>query len=511
MKERVVLPREEWEALLDASAAETGMTREDLLAPIAGKIVEDLLGGSASPCVTAAETLPRLLRGVEGTDEESLEGIVTEWLRFYGPIEPAFVARTFGLPAERLESLLSDLAEEEQVVIDRLAAETDRLLLCDRENLEILLRISRARSRPAVRTLPVERLPLFVARRQGLVAKGSSAEDMKARWEKLFGYPLAANLWEEEVFPARLDGYTARWLDGLLAEAGLLWLGCGKRKVTFCFEQDAELYLDTDRADAERSAGASAILPASTGRFSFWDIVDHARQEAAGPHESSEVADRLWDLAWSGVVTSDSFQAVRRGIAGGFRAEEPSRDGRRQGRRFDRWQATRPGTGYWYRVHLLDRGDRDALDEEELARDRIRQVLKRYGVVYREILEAELPPLRWSRLFRSLRLMEFSGEVVTGRFFEGIHGLQFALPAVLEELAAEQGADDEVWWLNAADPGELLRCGAARRSRSSRRGFPRRTSSSTEPRSCSCPGAGDASWRCACLPTPPGCRTTCPS
>ena len=64
-----------------------------------------------------------------------------------------------------------------------------------------------------------------------------------------------------------------------------------------------------------------------------------------------------------------------------------------------------------------------------MARDRIRQVLQRYGVVFRELLEAELPRLRWSRLFRSLRLMEFSGEVVAGRFFDGIPGLQFASPA----------------------------------------------------------------------------------
>jgi ATP-dependent Lhr-like helicase len=53
--------------------------------------------------------------------------------------------------------------------------------------------------------------------------------------------------------------------------------------------------------------------------------------------------------------------------------------------------------------------------------------------------------------------MEFSGEVVTGRFFDGIHGLQFALPAVLEDLASERESDDAVWWLNAADPASL--CG----------------------------------------------------
>ena len=92
-----------------------------------------------------------------------------------------------------------------------------------------------------------------------------------------------------------------------------------------------------------------------------------------------------------------------------------------------------------------------------MARDRIRQLLDRYGVIFRELLEAELPPLRWPRVFRSLRLMEFSGEVVCGRFFDGIPGLQFISPATLQSLAA--GPDpDAVYWMNAADPASL--CGA---------------------------------------------------
>jgi ATP-dependent Lhr-like helicase len=418
--------------------------------------------------MVAAESLPRLRRVIQGTDTEALEGVITEWLRFYGPIEPAFLARTFGLSGDQRESILADLAEEELVVLDTLASDSDTVLVCDRENLEILLRISRARSRPEVRTLPVERLPLFVARRQGLVKRGTSPDDMKGSWERLFGFPLAVHLWEEEVLPARLDGYTTRWLDGLLREAGLLWLGCGAKKITFCFGQDAELYLAAREGD-----DAGALLPGTTGRFSFWDIVDHERSQPAGLKDTSEIAARLWDLAWKGGVTSDSFAPVRRGIASGFRAEEPARDAPRR-RSFDRWQAGRPGSGYWFRVDPSGLPARDALDEEELTRDRIRQVLKRYGVIFREILEYELPPLRWSRLFRSLRMMEFSGEVVTGRFFDGIHGLQFALPVVVEDLSAVQpperdaagdtlragyapGMDEPVWWLNAADPASL--CG----------------------------------------------------
>jgi ATP-dependent Lhr-like helicase len=451
VKERVLLPAGEWEALLGACERETGVTRDALLAPLAGRIVDPAGGPKGFTGVAAAEVLPRLRRATEDGEDETREALVSEWLRFYGPVEPSFIGQTFGLPSDRLESLLADLVEEEQVVVDRLAAGSETLLVCDRENLESLLRLSRARTRPAVRMQPLERLPQFIARQQGLVNPGSSPEDMKTQWEKLFGFPLPAHLWEEEVLPARLEGYRTGWLDGLLAEAGLLWMGCGRRRLTFCFQQDAELYFESSRAP-----DAADILPRQSGRFSFWDIVDHAREGPSGIRETSEVAARLWDLAWTGAVSSDTFAVVRRGIAGGFRAEEPSRAQRRSAR-FDRWQAARPAGGWWFAVPRAGQADRDALDEEELARDRIRQVMKRYGVVFREVLETELPALRWSRLFRSLRMMEFSGEVVTGRFFDGIHGLQFALPAVLEELAADGEWKDAVWWLNAADPASL--CG----------------------------------------------------
>jgi ATP-dependent helicase Lhr and Lhr-like helicase len=455
VKERVLLPAAEWEALLDACARDSGEAREVFLAPLKDKLAEVPLADGRG--VMAVEVMPRVRRGTEGGDEETLEAVVTEWLRFYGPIEPALIAHTFGLAADLLDGMLEDLAGDEQVVLDRLVAGSDSLLVCDRENLEILLRISRARARaqvqPAVRTQPIERLPLMVARHQGLLRRGSSAENLKAAWENLLGCPMPAHLWEEEVLPARVEGFMARWLDALFVEGGLVWLGCGRRRLTFCFPQDVELYREqTDSLEAE------SVLPGPAGRYSFWDIADHVRK-AGRSADSSEVASLLWDLAWKGLITCDSFAPVRRGLATGFRAEEPSRDGSRR-TRFNRWQAERPGAGFWYLV-APGAGERDALDEEELARDRVRQVLRRYGVVFRELLENELSPLRWSRLFRSLRMMEFSGEVVSGRFFDGVSGLQFALPTVVEELAQEPagsgGSEGPVWWINAADPASL--CG----------------------------------------------------
>jgi len=91
------------------------------------------------------------------------------------------------------------------------------------------------------------------------------------------------------------------------------------------------------------------------------------------------------------------------------------------------------------------------VEREELAKERARIVLDRYGVVFRQLLARELPALSWSRLFRSLRLMELSGEVLGGRFFQGVPGLQFASHAGFRTLS-EGLRDDAVWWLCAIDP-----------------------------------------------------------
>ncbi|MEE8440902.1 MAG: hypothetical protein V3S41_04205 [Spirochaetia bacterium] len=91
-------------------------------------------------------------------------------------------------------------------------------------------------------------------------------------------------------------------------------------------------------------------------------------------------------------------------------------------------------------------------------KDRARIVIERYGIVFRELLQRELPALRWSRLFRTLRMMELSGEVVAGGFVAGVAGIQFALPRALPVLAGDGGTGNIIW-MNAADP--MSPCGLA--------------------------------------------------
>jgi ATP-dependent Lhr-like helicase len=459
LEERVAIPRGEWEELLAAIERDHGITPADLGGALGAKVAAARLGGDRGPEVlVAAQALPRVRRALAGeanadaADADPRAELLGEMLRFYGPVDPSVPAGALGLTSEQAREAIESLAEAQRVVVDRLTEGTSSVEICDSANLEALLRAMRAEARKPFEAVPADRLPLFLADRQGLGGTGSGAEALKAVLEPLLGWPAPAGAWETEILPARLPGYRPEWLDALLAGSGLEWAGCGERRIAFTLPDDRDLC--AERAGTE-SAEADAILPRGAGRLTFEDLLDRSGLPSA------ELARRLWSLAWRGEISNDGFAAVRRALLTGFEPAEPEGErpqAPRRGRlRFDRWRSTRPFGGVWYRLPPPEQ-PADALEREEAGKDRARLVLGRYGVVFREILERELPALRWGGLFRALRLMELSGEVAAGEFFAGVSGLQFATPAALERLG--RGLDeDRVWWTNACDPASP--CGLA--------------------------------------------------
>ena len=164
---------------------------------------------------------------------------------------------------------------------------------------------------------------------------------------------------------------------------------------------------------------------------------------------SEELTHRLWEHVWRGYAANDSIAVLRMAILNNFKAS-PLDEGRRFSRRrgFNRWAATRPLQGNWY---LLPQNDvEDAVEQEELVKERVRLLLLRYGVLFRELLQQELPGLRWRDIFRTLRLMEFSGELYAGYFFAGLSGLQFIGKEAYRLLQAGLN-EDCIYWLNACD------------------------------------------------------------
>jgi len=87
-----------------------------------------------------------------------------------------------------------------------------------------------------------------------------------------------------------------------------------------------------------------------------------------------------------------------------------------------------------------------------------RGLLRRYGVVFRRLLDREeaLPP--WRDLLRVYRRLEARGEIRGGRFVDGFAGEQFALPEAVAALRAvrRRAHDGALVSLSAADPLNLL-------------------------------------------------------
>jgi ATP-dependent helicase Lhr and Lhr-like helicase len=85
-------------------------------------------------------------------------------------------------------------------------------------------------------------------------------------------------------------------------------------------------------------------------------------------------------------------------------------------------------------------------------------LLRRYGVVFREVLAREKRAPAWRALLDVYRRWEARQEVRGGRFVSGFVGEQSALPEAVEALRGSRRAhpDDRAVLITAADPTNLV-------------------------------------------------------
>jgi ATP-dependent helicase Lhr and Lhr-like helicase len=401
-----------------------------------------LAGGAQLPPVIPA--LP---------DPRSASDLALEVLSFYGP-----------LTRERIETILptvpADLLDDEQALVrGPLLADDDGIYYCDAANFEALLRLQRALARSRLDPQPAATLPAHLAAWQGLRDALSPAEYL----EPLRGYRAPVSVWLNDLPAARQRPWLAHELDAAFAELGFAWQGAGAGQVRLGYPEDLALLqessapADPAAADAPGAEPAVAALFADPdARYPFLQLAD--RQSAP----LGEFSEHWWSAVWRGEVRADTLTPLRQGVARDFKlpldtaSRRPAQRGRPSGRalaarapRFRRSAYADPWSGNW---QLISRGmgETDALTALEDARERARLLIDRYGFVCRELANREGGRLRWSELFRALRVMELGGEVVAGLFFEGLSGPQFAAPtAVAALLAAEPPAG--TFWVSALD------------------------------------------------------------
>ena len=151
-----------------------------------------------------------------------------------------------------------------------------------------------------------------------------------------------------------------------------------------------------------------------------------AELERASGLLAAALEDALWELAAGGRVTADGFDNLR-ALMDPRRRSAFGRYRRRKARySAGRWALLAASAPDGDGTPAAGQPDRD----EFLAR----QLLDRWGVVFRDLLKRERREGQWRRMQPVLRRLEMRGEVVGGQFVTTFSGEQFALPEAVEKL-----------------------------------------------------------------------------
>jgi len=238
VRQRRFLTEAEWRDLLEAAARDHGFDPAELEAALVPRLqrfrfppgTEDLI---AVP--SEAKKLSRL------SAVKDLTPLVAERLSWFGPLSADHIRPVFGLTEELYRSISAELIEQGDAVSGPVGEKAEAGEICSPRSLEIMLRLKRRLSRTSFKSLPAEYLAPFLAQWSGLTREEKSSRVYEERIEQVLFYPAEAHLWEEDIFPARIPGYNPARLDSLLEETGLLWLGCGAKRLLFSFKEDLGL------------------------------------------------------------------------------------------------------------------------------------------------------------------------------------------------------------------------------------------------------------------------------
>jgi ATP-dependent Lhr-like helicase len=297
------------------------------------------------------------------------------------------------------------------------------------------------------------------------VAQGAQAQGEQGTLEvlrQLQGFEAPANAWERHILPRRISQYDPGDLDRLCLSGAVGWgrvsphpattdpsTLAGRRVVptsvapiTFFVREDADWLMPRPMDEplpAGLSHNAKDVLQylQRSGASFFADIV-----RGAG-HLKAEIETALWELVAAGFVTADGFDNLRALI-------DPRR---RAGHGTARGTRPRHSSGRW--ALLSQPGPVDRTHAIESA---CWILLRRYGVVFRELLARESSIPVWRDLLIAYRRLEDRGEVRGGRFVSGFIGEQFALPIAVDSLRAmrHRSPADDVVTVAAADPLNLV-------------------------------------------------------
>jgi len=398
---------------------------------------------------------------------DALLSLVMGWVSHLGPTSASQLGQSLGLPASEIEKALLRMEASGSVLRGTFTdPKVDETEWCDRRLLARIHRLTVATLRKQIEPVTASQFLRWLLRWQH-IEPGSQVGGERGALEvlrQLQGFEIPANAWEKQVLARRIVDYDPQWLDQLCLTGAVGWgrlsphpatledSAEGKRRViptsvapiTFFVREEAD-WMTPKHPGAEQpearglSHGAKQVLEflRQRGASFFADIVRGTGKLKA------EIETALWELVAGGLVTADGFDNLRALI-------DPKR---RSGQGSGRTTRPRHSSGRWALLFTDQQVEKNRATEATCW-----MLLKRYGIVFRDVLarEANLPT--WRELLAAFRRLEDRGEIRGGRFVDGFLGEQFALPIAVESVRAMRklAPSGETITISAADPLNLV-------------------------------------------------------
>ena len=423
----------------------------------------------------AAENRDRIEEVFTNSDAPTLDAIVLGWMESIGPTTVIELATRLHLQAQAIDQSLIRLEASGQVLrgqfrptgrienlkfkIENSGAAGGAPEWCHRRLLARIHRLTIGRLRKEVEPVTAAEFMRFLCQWQH-VSPGSRLHGEAGLSDiiaQLAGFETAASAWEPHLFRTRLAKYEPEWLDRLCLSGAVSWgrlsphprlaqdsVGTPGRRIVptavapiSVFLREQGVWLLAAFGDEGRTplidplAGLSDVARDLSqalregGASFFADLVRSTN------HLSSEVENGLWELVAAGLVTADGFDNLRALMDPHRRRAEGRERARRPRHAAGRWSLLRTAISH-----------QPAVSQHSLAEQVARQLLRRYGVVFRDLLGREALALSWRDLLVQYRRMELQGEVRGGRFVGGFTGEQFALAEAVESLRAVRKRSD---------------------------------------------------------------------